>query len=126
MKTKICLLHLILIYLAPAGSEAQLCNNPADSVYGLNSITATGLAGQIAGVNVNTSGVTPIGSPAAAGNNANGLGFSQLNGLFYFFNQCGGAVTEFISYNPVTGTKLVKAAPPATILPAHKIRSGSC
>jgi hypothetical protein len=126
MKTAICLLHITLVSLLPQVAGAQLCNNPTDTIYGLNSITATGLAGQIAGTNVNTAGITAIGSPAPAGNNSNGLGFSQLNGRFYFFNQCGSGTTEFVSYNPNTGSKIPLAAPPATILTTHKIRSGTC
>jgi len=106
--------------------QAQLCTNPTDTVYGLNSITASGFAGQIAGVNINDGTSNNIGLPAAGGENANGLGFSQITGKFYFFNRCGSGTIEFVSYDPLTGSKVVLAAPPATILTSHKIRSGAC
>ena len=107
---------------------AQLCTNPADTVYGLNSITGSG-SGQIVSVNVNNAGANAIGSPAAGSANANGLGFSQITGLFYFFNHIGNSdFTEFVSYNPVSGSKVAKTIPSGPALPlstSGKIRSGT-
>lgn len=56
------------------------------------------------------------------------MGFSQITGLFYFFNQSGGGTTEFVSYNPLTGSKVPKAIPSGPALPTAttgKIRSGT-
>jgi hypothetical protein len=122
------------IYLLTLGSivcggnvNAQLCQNSADSVYGLASITGTN-SGQIVGININNGGTTTIGSPASGSANANGLGFSQITGLFYFFNQCGAGTTEFVSYNPLNGSKVSLAIPSGPALPTAstgKIRSGT-
>lgn len=123
---------IYLLLLSGAGLQAQLCNNSTDTLYSLNSITGSG-SGQIIGVNVNNAGTTLIGSPATTSANANGLGFSQVTGLFYFFNQVGAGTTEFVSYNPNTGSKVVKskpngAFPAGPALPttsSGKIRSGA-
>ena len=119
----------ILILSAVCGianrAGAQLCAHPADTIYGLNSITGSG-SGQIVGVNVNNAGTSTIGSPpAGTSTNANGLGYSAINNRFYFFNQTGGGATEFISFAPGSGTKVTLAAPPATITTAQKIRTGT-
>ena len=120
-------LPVFLLAATSIQTQAQLCSNPTDSVYGLNSITGSG-SGQIVAINVNTVAATNIGSPAASSANANGLGFSQITGLFYFFNQSGGGATEFVSFNPRTGTKVSKAIPSSPALPTGatgKIRSGT-
>jgi hypothetical protein len=125
--TKRCL-HAFLLTVASIPAQAQLCTNPTDSVYGLNSISGAG-SGQIVSINVNTIGASSIGSPAASSANANGLGFSQITSLFYFFNQSGGGATEFASFNPLTGSKVAKAIPSGPALPTAttgKIRSGTC
>lgn len=109
-------------------SHAQLCTNPADTVYGLNSITGSG-SGQIVAININNAGAKTIGSAASLSANANGLGFSQITGLFYFFNRIGNNdYTEFVSYNPMSGSKVVKAKPAGPALPlstSGKIRTGT-
>jgi hypothetical protein len=118
-------LLLLLLLTTGAGLQAQICTNNVDTIYGLNSITAGG-SGQIVGINVNNAGTKLIGTPAAASANANGLGFSSLNGLYYFFNQCGSGTTEFISYNPLTGSKVVKTIPSGPAIPtASKMRTGT-
>lgn len=103
--------------------NAQLCSNSTDSVYGLNSITGSG-SGQIVSININDAGTSLVGSPATASVNANGMGFSQVNGRFYFFNQCGSGTTEFVSYDPLTGAKVTLANPP-TFPTTQKVRSGT-
>ena len=113
----------ILANVLFATATAQLCGHPADTLYGLNSIS--GSSGQIVAINVNNAGATTIGSAPSGSANANGLGYSAVNGRFYFFNQTGSGTTEFISYIPSTGTKVTLAAPPATIQTTHKIRSGT-
>ena len=77
-----------LLLMAAEMCNAQLCQNPTDTIYGLNSIVASG-SGQIAGVQVFNGGTSLIGSPAASSANANGLGFSSATQKFYFFNQVG-------------------------------------
>ena len=103
-------LHIYLLLFMATGVHAQICNNATDTVYSLNSITGSG-SGQVIGVNVNNAGTKLIGSPPSSSANANGAGFSQITGLFYFFNQCAAGTTEFISFNPLTGSKVVKAIP---------------
>jgi hypothetical protein len=125
-------LLIYLLLITAASLQAQICNNATDTVYSLNSITGSG-SGQIIGVNVNNAGTKLIGSPAASSANANGAGFSQVTGLFYFFNQCAAGTTEFVSYNPLTGSKAAKTIPtglfPAgPVIPTTstgKIRSGT-
>lgn len=121
-----------LLGMLGANLQAQLCLSAADTVYGLNSITGSG-SGQITAINIHNGGTKLIGSPAASSANANGAGFSAVTGLFYFFNQCGAGTTEFVSYNPINGTKVSKAIPTGSVpagpaLPtttSGKIRSGA-
>lgn len=118
----ICALVMIGVDL-----QAQVCQNATDTIYGLNSIAGSG-SGQIIGINVNNAGTTFIGSPASSSANANGIGFSAVTGLYYFFNQCAAGTTEFVSYNPVNGSKVTKANPSGPALPTSssgKIRSGA-
>ena len=118
-------LWLLFFFLAANSVkiEAQLCSNPTDSVYGLNSITGSG-SGQIISININDAGTATVGSPAATSANANGIGFSQVNGRFYFFNQCGSGTVEFVSFDPISGSKITLSNPP--LFPAsQKVRSGT-
>ncbi len=127
MKTIRIFFIVLFIITVRTDGQAQLCLHPTDSVYGLNSITGSG-SGQIVGVNVNTAGAAASGSPASSSANANGLGFSQITGLFYFFNQTGSGTTEFVAYNPLTGIKTARAIPSSPALPTAttgKIRSGT-
>ncbi len=107
--------------------NAQYCSNNVDTVYGLNSIIAGG-SGQIVGINSNNAGTTLIGVPASGSGNANGVGYCSVDGRFYFFNQAGAGITEFVSYNPTTGSKVSLAIPSGPSLPtgaSGKIRSGT-
>lgn len=114
-----------MLLLGGYGGRAQLCINNTDSLYGLNSITGSG-SGQIVSINLHNAGAVNIGSPAATSANANGLAFCSVSSLFYFFNQCGSGTTEFVSYNPLTGSKVPLAIPSAPIIPTgQKIRSGA-
>jgi hypothetical protein len=118
--------YLILVFiLAGLMADAQICTNSTDSIYSLNSITGSG-SGQIVAVNVNNAGTKLIGSPASSSEDANGMGFSAVNGRFYFFNRSSSGVTEFVSFNPLaaSGAKVVLANPP--FFPTNqKIRSGT-
>lgn len=117
-----CTLLVIVLLLCnfQTSLHAQLGMNPTDTIYGL---TPTG---QITAINVNTVGNVTIGSPAASAMNANGMGWRSANQRFYFFNQTGGGVTEFVSFDPITGAKTTLANPSSPIIPTNqKIRSGT-
>ncbi len=123
MKTIKLWLSVFFLAANSTNTTAQLCSNPTDSVYGLNSITGSG-SGQIISININNAGTTTIGTPAASSANANGVGFSQVNGRFYFFNQCGSGTIEFVSFDPLTGSKITLSNPP--LFPTtQKVRSGT-
>jgi Secretion system C-terminal sorting domain len=117
----------VILLLPPEKSAAQICNNSTDSVYGLTAVATASPAiamGQIVGINLNNAGTVAIGSPSAAANAANAIGFSQVNGRFYYFNQVGSGTIEFISYDPQAGTKHILANPP--LLPTNqRIRAGT-
>jgi len=102
--------------------KAQICQHPLDSVYSLNT------AGILYPISVNTAlNGTPVTASGSAVN-SNGLGFSTLDGKFYFFNVTGtGAAPspQFTSYDPVSGALAILPAPPATILSNQKIRTGT-
>lgn len=120
----IFLTSCIAAMLLTAGAlQAQICQNPTDTVY---SMSTTGV---LYPLNINTAlngtGITTNLSAV----NANGLGYSSLNGKFYFFNQTatGAAPSpQFASFDPATSTFAVLATPPASITPAatQKIRTG--
>ena len=118
----------LLLMLAVNVSQAQLCQNSTDTIYGLNSIIAGG-SGQISGINVNTGGTATIGSSASGSANANGLGYSTVTNLFYFFNRtANNDTTEFVSFNPLSGVKTSLAKPSSPVLPTDgtgKMRSGA-
>lgn len=120
------LLCIVCLSLFPVASKAQLCTNPADSVYGMTT------NGQFHSINVNNGAPSAgilggVAVPNAV--NSNGLGFSSVTGKFYFFNHCADSPNpnEFVSYDPITNTKVVLANPPAplTNATANKIRSGA-
>lgn len=106
--------------------QAQYCSNPTDTIYGL---TASGRIVPIY-VNTGTGSPSPTRDSTGTGMNANGLGFSSVNGSFYFFNRCvaGPGVLadslQFVRYIPSTRTTVVLADPPATVTKADKLRSG--
>lgn len=114
-----CTIFLSLFVLS---AQAQLCSDPTDTIYGLTT------AGQVVAINVNAAGgSTAIGTPSAGASNTNGVGYNSANKSFYYFNISGGSAgsQQFVSYDPTTSTKTVLAAPPATVLAAHQIRSGA-
>lgn len=116
-----------ILLLSPRQSAAQICQNSTDTVYGLTAVASASPAiamGQIVGINLNNAGVVAIGSPSASANSANAIGFSQVNGRFYYFNQVGSGTIEFISYDPLTGTKHILSNPP--LLPTNqRLRAGT-
>src|ERR1700730_5530162 len=98
-------------------ANAELCNNPKDSIYGLTT------TGQVVAINVKDAKGTAIGLPALGAINANAVGFSPITSLFYFFNKNGGAVQQFVSFNPMTAALTPLAVSP--IPAAYTIRSGT-
>jgi Secretion system C-terminal sorting domain len=118
-----CILCMMLL---PVTVKAQLCTNSLDSVYSMTT------NGQFHSINVNN-GNASVGilGGAAVSNafNSNGVGFSQVTGRFYFFNHCADSPNpnEFVSYNPLTGSKVILAnpPPPMTNASADKIRTGT-
>src|SRR3954467_1591489 len=82
---------------------AQICQHPLDSVYSMTT------GGVIYPLNVNNAltGTSIPASSATGTTSSNGLGYSILDGKFYYFNKVGtGAAPspQFVSYNPVTTT----------------------
>jgi len=109
--------------LAVTSSNAQICQHPLDSVYSMNT------GGVIYPLNVNNAltGTAIPASSATGTASSNGLGFSILDGKFYYFNKVGtGAAPspQFVSYDPVTTTLTTLPSPPATITSSQKIRTG--
>ncbi len=119
-------LYLIAALLPAACLQAQICQDPADTIYGLST------TGVIYPINVSVSPLT-IGAPldsATDGNapsNSNGIGFSVLNHRFYYFERsaAGGVNPQrFVYYDPTVSPAVVlgRAAPPFSI--TNKCRSG--
>jgi hypothetical protein len=113
------IMSLLLVF---TGLQAQICQNPSDTIYGMD------LAGQLYPLNVNDASPGAMLGSTGSGLNSNGLGFSSLDGKFYFFNRCNtnvlGDTIQFVSFNPSTGITQILADPPATFTTAQKIRSG--
>jgi hypothetical protein len=102
---------------------AQVCTDNLNFVYGFTT------AGIIYPVNVNTGAVgTSVATLPGGSASANGVGYSNLNGKYYFFSITGtGAAPspEFKSYDPGTATFTTLASPATANLPTNqKIRSG--
>ncbi len=90
--------------------NAQVCSSPGTTIYGLNSsgvIYPITLSNANVGSKINTA----TGSP----NQANGLGYNNMNGLFYYFNANPGTSSQqFVSYDPVHNTYKTLASCPTT------------
>jgi Secretion system C-terminal sorting domain len=99
--------------------KAQICQHPLDSVYSMNTL------GVLYPISVtNALNGTPINTAGSAAN-SNGLGFSTLDGKFYFFNQVGSGTTQFTSYDPVSHVLTTLPGPSvANLLTTQKIRTG--
>ncbi|MDE3249545.1 MAG: T9SS type A sorting domain-containing protein [Bacteroidota bacterium] len=111
------------IVLAGSGATAQVCTDNLNFVYGFTT------GGIIYPVNVNTGVVgTSVATLPGGSTSANGVGYSNLNGKYYFFSITGtGAAPspEFKSYDPGTATFATLASPSTANLPTNqKIRSG--
>jgi Secretion system C-terminal sorting domain len=110
------LLSLLCYSLLLTAGHAQLCTNNKDTLYGLTT------TGQIVSINVLTGLGNTIGAPTGTAVNSNGVGFSAVTGLFYFFNKNGAGPQQFVSFNPLTGALVPLAASP--ISATHVVRSG--
>lgn len=115
------------LFLITAASNAQICQNPTDTVY---SMSTTGV---IYPININTAlAGTPLDSltDGNAPQNANGLGFSSLNGKFYYFERSAATVApvnprqQFVSYDPATKIVSTLNNPVISAPAANKIRAG--
>ncbi len=112
-----------LLLLQSHRIQAQICHDALDTVFGLTT------GGILYPINVNnTTAGTLINASGATGTaSSNGVGFSTLDGKFYYFNKTGtGAAPspQFVSYDPVSTTLTTLPNPPATITSAQKIRTG--
>jgi len=122
-KVHILFFFIVLKQLFAPPIQAQICQHPTDSVYAMTT------TGTMYALNVNNALLSPaIPASTSTGTlSANGLGYSVLNGKFYYFNKVGTSAApspQFVSYDPVTTTLTTLPAPPATITSAQKIRSG--
>ena len=96
-----------LLYL---DTYSQVCSNPTNVIYGVNS------AGNIFPITVST-GVVGAQINAPYGGNAplnpNGIGYNALNGRFYFFKRSpSNPPQEFISYDPLLGSTTILSSCP--------------
>lgn len=125
MKTTIyrrrCFILLYFGLALASKMQAQICTNPTDTLY---SMTTAGILYPLNVVSaLNGTGVTT----SATAVSSNGLGYSLLDGKFYFFNKTGtGAAPspQFASYDIATSILSVLPTPPASILNTQKVRSG--
>lgn len=123
MKSKFSYACTACLLIAGINTEAQVCTDNLNFAYGFTT------AGIIYPVNVNTGAVgTAVATFPGVTTSANGIGYSNLNGKYYFFSITGtGAAPspEFKSYDPGTATFTTLASPLVANLPTNqKIRSG--
>jgi len=123
--TKYLLVVYTVLLLPAAGIRAQICQNPTDTIYGLN------LTGVITPINVNNATIGANLDSLTDGwlpQNSNGIGFSSMNGRFYYFERSTTTISplnprqRFVYYDPATATVLARATPPFPN--ANKCRSG--
>lgn len=121
MKTVLKYACICLLPLFVTEASGQYCTTPADTIYSMSS------QGEIYPLNVSNALPGPMLGASTNDTNSNGVGFSAFNGRFYYFNRCAALsapAVQFAAYVPATATTIPLAAPPATILATHKIRSG--
>ncbi|HUR12438.1 MAG TPA: T9SS type A sorting domain-containing protein [Flavitalea sp.] len=106
----------VLFWLFFAGlhspSNAQICSDPANVIYGLTN------GGFIHPITVSTGVAGPALNPPYGGNvpvSSNGMGYNPFNGKFYYFKRMPGSVPqEFISFDPGTNTVTILNNCPTT------------
>ena len=109
----LCALLLIVQH-----SSAQVCSDPAGTMYGMDN------SGGIFPINTLTGVVGARINPAFPGNPAlasNAIGYNPGNGRFYFFKRNADQTPqEFVSFNPSTNLYAILASCPSTL----NIRTG--
>ena len=107
----------IRLFFATIGScillmqaSSQVCTDPGNVIFGING------TGNIFPVNINTGNfgaqLNPI-YPGNAPSAPNGIGFSLLNGKFYYFKRSPSSVTqEFVSFDPATNAITILSSCP--------------
>jgi len=113
-RSPIFLCMLLIVH----SSSAQICSDPAGTMYGMDNSggifpinTATGVVG--ARINPAFTGNAPAGS--------NAIGYNPGNGRFYFFKRNADQTPqEFVSFNPSTNLYSLLASCPSTL----NIRTG--
>ena len=101
---------LVSLFFSPLA--AQICADPGNTVYGLNS------NGEIRPVTVSTaivgSKITPNYSGSSA-SSSNGLGYNSLNGKFYYFKRnADKSPQQFVSFDPATNAVDILQSCPTT------------
>lgn len=93
-------------------ASAQLCDDPGNIIFALRG------DGNIHPVNINTGILGAQLNPVYPGNAPsapNGIGYSLLNGKFYYFKRSPSSVTqEFVSFDPATNAITVLSSCPTT------------
>ncbi len=93
-------------------TNAQLCSDPIDTIYGVE------MNGDVVPINANNGGMgTPLtnsGDPGYPGptSNANSLGLDIQNGTFYYFQDNSAGSQQFVSFQPSTNTYTILANSP--------------
>lgn len=101
-------LAFMLACLSVFTSEAQVCKNPASTIFALSNsgtIYPVSVSNAAVGAAVNA---TPLNSTSSA----NAIGYNPLNGLFYYFQDAVSGSQQFVSYNPATSTYTTLASSP--------------
>ena len=109
---------LLCMLLFVLNSSAQVCSDPAGTMYGMDN------SGGIFPINTLNGVVGARINPAFTGNapaSSNAIGYNPANGRFYFFKRnADQAPQEFVSFNPSTNTYTLLASCPST----NNIRTG--
>jgi len=103
---------IVLLLVLSLSGAAQVCSSPGNVMYGLAN------TGEVQPINLTTGAVSPRINAAYPGNPpnfSNGIGYSTLNGKFYYFKRSPDvAPQEFVSWNPVTNSYQALRSCPAT------------
>ena len=112
LRLRTSLLLLVPLFFFCAHVSAQFCSDPSNVIYGLNN------NGFIYPVNVNTGAVGSAINPAYSGNApdlSNALAYNQVNGKYYYFKRLpSSSPTEFVSFDPATGSYTILSSPATT------------
>ena len=111
VRNKLIFIIVILLLVVMQQTHAQICMDPANVVYGLTN------TGTLHPITVSTGAVgaqmNPLSGNAPVA--SNGVGYSPLNGKFYYFKRMpGSAPQEFVSFDPATNLYAFLATCPTT------------